>query len=538
MFTLNYNIKNRAFSLIELLISLVIISLLLGAFAPIITKKLKASNITVGSFIGSSQNNQNTELKNNAPQSQEDCDKFNALFIPANMNDGKNNVCVTKYNMGDNGLPISGVSQLSVGSSCSTSDTGNCCWKGQTATLGQCGLTGNKGADYSGCSRTVCQWYAANTICRNYAPEGTSVGSWRLPNEAEAKGWIGNFNFLNVNRGIDGLQFCNDHGTNKADGFVQCNHISNCIKASYNHCIPAITWINEKNLPYVLYHNYTTGNWDKIELSRQRAFSVRCVYDGLKDYSFAQKPAEKEEPNNEIRWRKPKSYRDCAPFNAMFVPKEYNGVDGKNLCVSQYNAFDTGGPIIENANNGYLHGLVSVGTSCTGDACCWKGLTSVASSSGNNVNEKYGISHYLSNYRTVCTYKAANSICHYWAPFGTRQGSWRLPTLAELEGWKEVINSETKENPKLSKWMGAGGLQLCERHTNTKGSDQCFPLEEKCQGAYGNGCAPDHIWGENGAVGYLAEPNGGIFGTFAYSDAALKYAFSVRCVTDEVMDFD
>ncbi len=42
-------LSTKAFSLIELLISLIIISLLIGAFAPIITKKLKASDVTVGS---------------------------------------------------------------------------------------------------------------------------------------------------------------------------------------------------------------------------------------------------------------------------------------------------------------------------------------------------------------------------------------------------------------------------------------------------------------------------------------------------------
>ncbi len=40
----------KSFSLIEILVSLIIISLLLSAFAPIITKKLKAREITVGSF--------------------------------------------------------------------------------------------------------------------------------------------------------------------------------------------------------------------------------------------------------------------------------------------------------------------------------------------------------------------------------------------------------------------------------------------------------------------------------------------------------
>ncbi len=44
----------QAFSLIELLITLIIISLLVAAFTPIITKKLKASDVTIGNFKQSS----------------------------------------------------------------------------------------------------------------------------------------------------------------------------------------------------------------------------------------------------------------------------------------------------------------------------------------------------------------------------------------------------------------------------------------------------------------------------------------------------
>ena len=44
--------KFIAFSLVELMISLITISLITAAFAPVITKKLSAGTITVGSFGG------------------------------------------------------------------------------------------------------------------------------------------------------------------------------------------------------------------------------------------------------------------------------------------------------------------------------------------------------------------------------------------------------------------------------------------------------------------------------------------------------
>lgn len=140
----------HAFSLVELLIALIVLSLLLAAFAPLITKKIKAVDITVGS-LGTSSNS--IEIKRNV--TKEDCDKFNAMYIPAVSNDGQKPVCVTKWNIGDAGGPSLHASAvvLSAGSSCSTANAGNCCWRGTTAAT--CGQTGNGNSTYSGCTRTI-----------------------------------------------------------------------------------------------------------------------------------------------------------------------------------------------------------------------------------------------------------------------------------------------------------------------------------------------------------------------------------------------
>ena len=130
-----------AFSLIELLISLIIISLLVAAFTPIITKKLKASDISIGSF--GSGSNVNITLERQV--TKEDCDKYDALFIPAAMNGGTRNLCVTKYNMGDNELPLAdSVKKLNAGSTCS--DNESCCWSG--ATSSPCTNGKNGDSDY------------------------------------------------------------------------------------------------------------------------------------------------------------------------------------------------------------------------------------------------------------------------------------------------------------------------------------------------------------------------------------------------------
>ncbi len=220
--------KAKAFSLIELIISLIIISLLVGAFAPLITKKLKAGDVTVGSFSNGTKRN----------VTKEDCDKLNAVFIEASKNDGVKPVCVTKYNVGDNvgsgGVPIAGdVQKLNVNEICT--DSGNCCWKGPTSD----NCTNDE--TYSGCTRTVCNWKAANTSCNSYAPIGTTPGMWRLPNEEEMKGWAGNIVALNTGEEGQTLQLCGFE-TSSANT-IECSFgDGKCNGADLNICYPYHYW--------------------------------------------------------------------------------------------------------------------------------------------------------------------------------------------------------------------------------------------------------------------------------------------------------
>ena len=69
--------KHEAFSLVELLVSLITISLITAALAPVITKKLSAGTITVGSFGGGGGSSTYT----GEPRSQEDCDKISKTLM-------------------------------------------------------------------------------------------------------------------------------------------------------------------------------------------------------------------------------------------------------------------------------------------------------------------------------------------------------------------------------------------------------------------------------------------------------------------------
>ncbi len=477
----------KAFSLIELLISLIIISLLLGAFAPIITKKLKATDITVGSF---SSNNQNTELKNNAPQSQKDCDKFNALFIPASMNGGKN-ICITKYNMGDNGLPLTAAQILSVNQTCT--NKGNCCWKGTTSPT--CGLSGNSGADYSGCSRTVCQWAAANASCASYAPNGTKAGGWRLPTNSEFSVWAQYATLLNNNKGKDGLQLCvNPETAGDASGYVACSIGRNlCTGSADNHCYPYTLWSqtpypNSNEIKY-----YTVVNTLKLsDLEQKLTASVRCVYDGLNDYDIAQKPSEKDpEPEQ--------SPKTCNPETVTLA-----GTDTK---VTKFNMGDDSAcsrDIIEGMSGVTF---VPVGTNCTNELCCWYGVTAIGSTC-TNVGGVYSGCN-----RTVCKWQAAKKICE------SMGDGWKLP---------DTSNSMATWYPNNS--TASTGLMLCDQTTTGTSASKCVHVVS-CLGAYGNTCFPYDVWAhsENGKNAQSSGLGDRTWRGFAYDKSG---AFSVRCVKE------
>ena len=175
---------SKAFSLIELMISLIVISLVAAAFAPVITKKLSSSSIFAGS-IGGGFSKSCSNISEDCALCAGDtclscknkCDEGEIL----NVSDCSckvdtsyyvkiDGLLVTKYNMGDHNfkqIPSSaGVSVVNVANTSETcsSSSQKCCWQGETSRTSCDGLNGR----YSGCKRTVCNWAAANEFFENY----------------------------------------------------------------------------------------------------------------------------------------------------------------------------------------------------------------------------------------------------------------------------------------------------------------------------------------------------------------------------------
>ena len=210
----------------------------------------------------------------------------------------------------------------------------------------------------------------------------------------------------------------------------------------------------------------------------------------------------------------PQSQADCDPYNALFIPAEYNGSGGKNTCVTKYNVGDTNGPTIASSTT-----TVTTGSgSCSANECCWRGTTS------NNCTPSGSWGGHSTSYsgctRTVCTWAAANASCQSWAPNGTSAGDWRLPTQNEMKGWANNIE-------RVSTYFGSDGLQLCDSHSSSYGSVRCSYYRNRCSGAYNDGyCGPYFVW--SSPSGYYFTLNNGSF--YGPSSCNARYAHSARCV--------
>ena len=211
----------------------------------------------------------------------------------------------------------------------------------------------------------------------------------------------------------------------------------------------------------------------------------------------------------------PTSQADCDPFNALFIPAEYNGSGGKNTCVTKYNVGDTYGPTIASSTT-----TVTAGSgSCSANECCWRGTTSngcTASGSWSGHSTSYS-----GCTRTVCTWAAANASCQSWAPNGTSAGDWRLPTQNEMKGWANNIG-------RVSNFLGSDGLQLCDHGYSYYGSIRCSNYNYRCSGANDANCCPDGVWSSPSGYNFLLN-NGSFLGP---GSGSARYAHSARCVLE------
>ena len=175
-------------------------------------------------------------------------------------------LCVTRRNMGDStALPIpSGVTVANVNQHCNAG-TQKCCWQGNTSGT-DCDNT--NGGAYSGCDRTVCDWYAADYICKNFTAGGRT---WRLATSSEMSNWATNSKGL----GVNGLQLCDAYS---AYSSAYCNGSYGCSGPNGIWCGPYNVWSGTVNgSSYAYGYHLNSGSWPQSNLYRTLPFSVRCV---------------------------------------------------------------------------------------------------------------------------------------------------------------------------------------------------------------------------------------------------------------------
>ena len=522
----------KAFSLIELMVSLITISCIAAASSPIISKKLSMSSIMVSKPSGGSGGDSSgvcplgqymsstTNTCTNCSETFENCSictESGCLVCSSglSLNAGKcevsscppytikitvdsKDLCVTQYNMGDKTefpINVSGVTVVSTDRSCNADA---CCWQGKSASS-----CNSDNGGYSGCKRTVCTQYAAKYICNNLNYGGMN---WRLPTKDELAGFDPTTN--SRYKGVSGLMLCAD---SSGSGSALCNYSSSsCIGSKMVRCYPHCLWsgtLYDTDDSSASEYCLGSDSWGTNNNDRRYANSVRCVSDLTCVSKFGSNCTDCSDSA-------------CTACKAGYILKNgqcivspcpantvYVEADGKELCVTQYNMGDkTEFPVNVSGVT-----VVSTNRNCSADACCWRGHTS--SSGCNSDNGGYSGCN-----RTVCTQYAAKYICNNLNYGGM---SWRLPTSSELAGFY----------PTYSKDIGTSGLMLCDSSSSV-GAAECDDYDV-CDGSSSD-CCPNCIWSDT-----ISNLSSSLFifyhlyvGSWYQSQNSSSRAYSVRCVSN------
>jgi len=191
--------------------------------------------------------------------------------------------------------------------------------------------------------------------------------------------------------------------------------------------------------------------------------------------------------------------KSCLSDTSNFHCSDSNFVQIGNLCITRRNMGDSNVLKIPSTVN-----VVDVGEMCYGitDKCCWKGKTCGGCQSSDS---PYLVSSYSGCNRTACNYYAAEEICEKFNYAGKK---WRLATASEAQLWE-----------RYSANLGANGLDLCCNvgwgSIDGAGLELCTDWGGRCPGAEYNNCYVCDLWTHRDNIG-----------------AGGKYAYSVRCVTE------
>ncbi len=254
------------------------------------------------------------------PTSQAICNEITentTIYIPDDYtNPTAGGFCMKKRNAGDNGGPsidytgtisLHQAGSTTAANTCPDTNGSKCCWYGysgkyegrtevRTAANEKCSTSPGSinrlstvGAfNYEGCKRTVCNWYAADYICRNV--ESTNKKHlWNLPTQANLNSLREAINNGPTSKtdsekfaiqrwsGTNGLQLCQSGDGANTNGSPRCDHASRCSGSGNGYCYPNGVWGRESSSTNAydgwLYYSFNVNSGG----SKGYAYSVRCV---------------------------------------------------------------------------------------------------------------------------------------------------------------------------------------------------------------------------------------------------------------------
>ena len=441
-------------------------------------------------------------------------------------------LCITKKNMGDStALAIpSGVAVANVNQTCNSSSSNKCCWKGATSGTS---CNNNGGEPYSGCDRTVCDWWAADYICKNFTAGGRT---WRLPIPSEMSNWGSNSIGLEVN----GLQLC-DYRSGYSS--ARCTGSNSCPGSNNVWCTPSYVWSGTVNgSSYAYNYSLNSGSWGQTNGYRTYASSVRCVAEVTSCADKISAGCEMCDGNTCLKCasgyvlKNGKCEIDCSTkFGSTCTSCTASACTGcangyhlsDSTCVADFTCsgsdfMQIGSLCVTRKNMGDSTALaipsgvtvVNINQNCNvgTQKCCWRGATAGTDCDNNGGGAYSGCN------RTVCDWYAADYICKNFTAGGR---TWRLATSSEMSNWGTN-----------SVGLGVNGLQLCDNYSGSS-SAYCYG-SSSCPGSYNDWCYPYSV--RSGTVfdfdSSAAYHYGLYSGSWSQNISPRTVAFSVRCVAE------
>lgn len=590
----------KGFSLVELMISLIAISLITAAFAPVVTKKLSSFGISVGSFSGGNSGGDNSsenkcqgkqcddgyyanswegcsctscsdvfckkcdndscsecldgytlvdgkcvggtkECRENGGKPSEACCKsVDAMFLPKETTGLSNDLCMMKYNAFDGTMDGMVPSQKGVklAKVNETCTTGYCCWKGNDAskTSSSCTTFDTVDSYYSGCQRTICQATAATNICQNWAPQNYDPGAWRLPTKEELTAIKNHINDFSIGKGQAGLQLCD---LSSASGVTKCANLYGTGGNSGCSVSSGDGGTKDDCAPYRIWgQNNTYLNLSNKTATVGTETDAQIYPKGVRCVTANVLGGTKiKEHKADTAIGEPASQADCDKYNALFISSKYNGnPKGRNICITKFNTLDENGPYYPYDS---LISKAGVKVAKRNLEFCSVGSCCWIGVTSGSYTAGNG---YSGSSRTLCQATAAEKLCNNYKPTGAYKGAWRLPYLEELKViGKNYLSYETSYSYFLNQYLYANGLQLCDE-TSSSGVAKCAGLDGT---GSKSGCAVNNseAQGKDDCMPYKIWGRGltylSLSGGMASTGSEANSSDSpkgVRCVTDALLE--